>query len=153
MLSSHIGTEGDTLCAGVAAQSTSPSVVRVDNSPGGDDFTYDMLIVMRGDGTAVLQERRKNISYGGDTGDAEWEAAMPQELCTVVVGEGQVGCEDPASKVACEWDPFGGAEDDPEFCCAGGLADCQPLEPPYDCESIAALFEADETTGGATTGG
>jgi hypothetical protein len=40
-----------------------------------------------------------------------------------------------------------GAEHDPEFCCDGGLADCQPIETPYDCDSLAALLEGDGTTG------
>jgi hypothetical protein len=147
-LFAHVGTEGDTECAGALAISTEPGVILFIDAPGGADTVYHSLVVMRGDGTAVVQERETENADEFGMSDGPWSPASVQQLCTVVPGEGQVeACGPDGGEDECQWAPIGGAEHDPEFCCDGGLADCQPIETPYDCDSLAALLEGDGTTG------
>jgi hypothetical protein len=143
-VSQHIYPEGDTQCAAEALLAAQPTYVLARNEPGPDISGTHMFIVAWGDGTALLQTR--DFSCDGcsddDPSEYEWTDASVQQLCTVILADGLAeacGCEE-GKCPGCQWDPWPG--DCGEGCTPGELADCVPIDTPYDCEAIEQALGA-----------
>jgi hypothetical protein len=109
-------------CAGQLVTSGEPGVISALNAPGPNIDETESLILVLGDGMALVQTRERHCdefdeppcSY--DT--LEWEPSSEHQLCTIEIDPELEAACDPACETDCNcaWDPF--------------------FNPPQDCQAI-----------------
>jgi hypothetical protein len=122
-------------CAGQLVTSGQPGVISALDAPGPDIDETQSLIVVLGDGTALVQTRHRDCSEFEDppcsfSDPLPWEPSSEHRLCTIEIdAELQAAC-DPACETDCDcaWDPF-----------YSPLQDCQPVED-WSCDDVLAAL-------------
>jgi hypothetical protein len=107
-------------CAGDLVTSGWPGVLLARDDPGPDIHQTQSLVILRGDGTVVLQNRERHC--GGDAppcptdlDNLPWEPPTVQQQCSVVISSelaaacaaGGAGGSDGGTAMPCYWWPWG----------------------------------------------
>lgn len=120
-------------CAGQLIASGQPGILSALDAPGPDIDETEFLIVVIGDGTALVQTRERSCDENDldcSYATLEWEPSGEHQLCTLVIDPNLQAACDPAcaTECACGWHPF-----------FGDLGDCQLVED-WTCEDAAATL-------------
>ncbi|KYF69324.1 hypothetical protein BE11_22440 [Sorangium cellulosum] len=122
-----------TNCAAKHIVSGSPAVLSALDSPGGGCRETEMLIVVQGDGKALVQSRhRTSDEFSCEPGDP-WEASSAHQICDIVLADRTEAACQADEWGDCHWTPFGWAS-------TGQLANCQEVED-RTCAEVSGLLD------------
>jgi hypothetical protein len=120
-------------CDGSLAASGKPGVLLGTADPGPWLDQTQFLLILRGDGTAMLQIRERHCSEGCTipTDEVPWETPTEQWQCSVVLGVAARPdtCSDDTSE-PCAWWPW----------TSFGLTNCTPIDPELSCNDANAIL-------------
>ena len=134
-MSNHINPEPQSAlnCFAHQVLSTQPSVLDALSNPGPYLSEHERLIIPRGDGTALLQSRRREC-LAWEHGPIPWEASSAHQICDLIIDPGLEAACNGGDESACYWAPWGYPTP------AGGLTNCQDVAD-WTCADVAALVE------------
>ncbi|MGK3991580.1 hypothetical protein WME99_51515 [Sorangium sp. So ce136] len=123
---------GGTSCAATQIVSGSAAVLSALDAPGGACNETEMLIVVQGDGKALVQSRHRTSSSDFCQPGDPWEASSAHQICDIVLADGtEAACQ--VESGGCDWTPFGWAS-------KGELANCQDVED-RTCADVSGLLD------------
>jgi hypothetical protein len=118
-------------CAAHLVVSTDPGLLSVVDAPGPNIDEVEHLMVILGDGTAILQTRERHCGIDEDCDpNLPWEAASAHQVCDVEVAEGLAAACDPACETECycRWEGL------------GQLRNCETIED-WSCDDALAALQ------------
>jgi hypothetical protein len=122
-------------CAGYLVTSGKPGVLLATLTPGPYVDETQSLILLRGDGTAVLQNRERHCDGDDPPCPVPWEQPTVQQQCTVAISSGLAA--------ACAAGGTGGAGGGPSGTCSwlpwGNLLNCTTIDE-LSCSDAKAIL-------------
>ncbi|MRG98525.1 hypothetical protein [Polyangium spumosum] len=131
-MSIHLSPEPEQalVCAAKLIVSSAPGALSALEVPGPNFTQTERLIVLQGDGKALVQSRHRACEIGSCPPEPiPWEPSSAHQICDVVLGDDvAAGCA-AMDDMTCRWSPWG----------PGKLENCVEVED-WGCDDVAALL-------------
>ena len=121
--------ESALICAAQLIHSNEPGALSSFFVPGGKVFETEQLIVLQGNGKALVQSRHRECEIGSCPNPILWEPVSAHEICDVVLASDvAAGCA-AMDDTKCRWSPWG----------SDALVNCVEVHD-WSCDDVAAAL-------------
>jgi hypothetical protein len=116
-------------CFAQLVVSGSPGVLDAVQAPGPYFTQKELLLVVLGDGTALVQSRFRECKTTTCPNPVPWEASSAHQICTIVMTDGLAAACAAGDPNTCAWSPW----------YPGGITDCHDVDD-RTCAQVTALL-------------
>ena len=117
------------ICAAKLIVSNQPGALSAIEVPGPNFFQTERLIILQGDGKALVQSRHRECEIGSCPDPVPWEPSSAHQICDVVLGNDvAAGCA-AMDDTTCRWSPWG----------PGKLENCMEVAD-WSCDDVVAAL-------------